>query len=330
MKKVNQLLSSLTALLVIMSLYSCQDTEDTTTQGNWVRRSYFEGSNRSHSSAFTIGSRFFVVGGYTGDEYTRDLWEYDAVLDAWTRRADFPGSPRANAAAFTIGSKGYYGTGYDGKNRLRDFWSYDPDTDTWTEETPFPGTARYNAIGFSLSGKGYIGTGFDGSEQKDFWQYQPESGGSWKSIISMGGAKRSGAFVFVINEVAYIGGGVNNGLYEYDFWAFDGNTETWSEKEALDEDDDYAIARSESVGFNIGPLGYVTTGSQGSLASSTWEYNPTLDVWEDRTNFEGTARTGASVFSDGDRAFVLLGTSSSLRFDDIWEFLPFEESDDDD
>ncbi|WP_339756254.1 Kelch repeat-containing protein [Algoriphagus aquimarinus] len=329
MKKVNQLLSTLAALVMLTLLYSCQEIEDTTTQGNWVRKSYFDGSNRSNSSTFTVGSRHFIVGGYTGDQYTRDLWEYDASQDSWTRQADFPGTSRSNAVAFAIGSNGYYGTGYDGKNKLGDFWSYNPDSDTWTEKKEFPGTARYSAIGFSVSGKGYIGTGFDGSEQKDFWQYEPETN-TWHSFISMGGAKRSGAFVFTINDIAYIGGGINNGLYEFDFWALDGNTETWSQKQDLDEDDDYTIARSESVGFSIGEFGYLATGSQGSLLSATWEYNPFMDDWDDKTDFEGTARSGASVFSDGNKAFVLLGRSSSLRFDDIWEFLPFEDSDDDD
>lgn len=329
MKKPNRLLSTLAALIMLVPLFSCQDTEDTTTEGNWVRRSYFEGSNRSNSSSFTVGSRYFIVGGYTGDEYTRDLWEYDATLDAWSRRADFPGTARSNAVAFAIGSKGYFGTGYDGKNRLGDFWSYDPDSDTWSQLSSFPGTARYGAVGFELTGKGYLGTGFDGSEQKDFWQYEPETD-TWNSFISMGGAKRSGAFVFVINDVAYIGGGVNNGLYEYDFWALDGPSETWTQKKDLDEDDDYTISRSEGVGFSIGSLGYVATGTQGSLLSETWEYDPITDDWADKTAFEGTARTGASVLSDGNRAFVLLGKSSSLRFDDIWEFLPFEASDDED
>ncbi|MEB2774415.1 kelch repeat-containing protein [Algoriphagus sp. D3-2-R+10] len=329
MKKVNQLLSTLAALIMLVPLFSCQDSDDTNTEGNWVRKSYFEGSNRSNSSSFSVDNRHFVVGGYTGDEYTQDLWEYDAVQNSWIRRADFPGTARSNAVAFAIDSKGYYGTGYDGRNRLGDFWSYNPDSDTWTEVSSFPGTPRYGSIGFAIAGKGFIGTGFDGSEQKDFWQYQPETD-TWNSFISMGGAKRQGAFVFVINEVAYIGGGVNNGSYAYDFWALDGTSETWSQKEDLDEDDDYTISRSEAVGFSIGSLGYLATGSQGSLISETWEYDPSLDDWEDKTAFEGTARTGASVFSDGDRAFVLLGRSSSLRFDDIWEFLPFEDSDDED
>ncbi|MCE7054916.1 galactose oxidase [Algoriphagus sp. AGSA1] len=329
MKKPNWLLSTLAALIMLVPLFSCQDAEDTTTEGNWVRRSYFEGNNRSNSSSFSVGSRHFVVGGYTGDEYTRDVWEYDAAQNSWVRRADFPGTARSNAVAFTIGSKGYYGTGYDGRNRLGDFWSYDPETDIWSEVSSFPGTARYSAIGFELAGKGYIGTGFDGSEQKDFWQYQPETD-TWSSFISMGGAKRQGAFVFVINDVAYIGGGINNGSYEYDFWALDGTSETWTQKGDLDEDDNYTIARSEGVGFSIGSLGYIATGTQGSLLSETWEYDPILDDWEDKTAFEGTARTGASVLSDGNRAFVLLGRSSALRFDDIWEFLPFEDSDDDD
>lgn len=316
-------------MLLFLPLVACETTSDDDAEGNWIRRSYFEGTNRSDASTFTIGTRMFVVGGYTGDEYSTDLWEYDPDNDYWIKRADFPGTARSNAVSFSIDSKGYYGTGYDGRYRLGDFWSYNPDSDTWSQIASFPGTARHTAIGFALNGYGYVGTGFDGSEQKDFYKYDPSSD-SWSSIVSMGGAKRSGAFVFVIDDTAYIGGGLNNGSYENDLWALDGETGAWTEKANLDDDDDYSVARNEGTAFTIGGYGYVSTGSISTLTGTTWEYIPGLDEWNEKTDFEGTLRSGASAFSDGNRAYVLLGRSSGLRFDDIWEFRPFETYDEDD
>ncbi|GAB3218704.1 galactose oxidase [Algoriphagus aestuariicola] len=329
MKSTNQLLGFTLALTLVIfsSCVSSDDTEEDT--GNWIRRSYFEGSNRANSSAFTIDGRHFIVGGYTGDAYLNDLWEYDPNTDAWTKRADFPGTARGNAVAFTIDGIAYYGTGYDGRNRLSDFWSYDPANNSWNQIESFPGTARYNALAFGLNGRGYVGTGFDGSEQKDFFQYDPGSK-SWTALSSFGGAKRQGAFCFVLDGKAYLGGGINNGLYQSDFWALDGTDLTWTQKTALDEEDDYTMSRSEAAAFALGGYGYVTLGSNGQLLGTTWEYIPSLDSWEERTAFEGTLRTGASVFYANDRAFVLLGRNSSLRFDDIYEFRPFEEYDEED
>ncbi|WP_215223077.1 Kelch repeat-containing protein [Echinicola shivajiensis] len=322
------ILFSLVGIIALSS--SCVSDEEETSEGNWVRRSYFDGDNRSNAASFTIGERAFIMGGYTGDDYLNDFWEYNPTGDYWERKADFPGKSRSNAVAFSIDGKGYVGTGYDGTDKLKDFWEYDPETNSWRELAEFGGTARYDAVGFSLMDKGYIGTGYDGSEQKDFWQYDPTTD-SWKQIISMGGAKRQGAVAFVIDDIAYIGTGINNGSYEFDLWALDGNTLEWTEKRPIDYDDDYLIYRSNANAFTIGNYGYITVGNRGSILGSTWEYRPSTDEWLEKTDFEGTFRTGASVFSiNNQRAYILLGKSSSLRFDDIWEFEPFVDYNDED
>jgi len=329
MRKVN-LLNLILSFLSIIALASCVTEEEETSEGNWVRRSYFDGDNRSNAAAFSIGDRAYIMGGYTGDEYLNDFWEYNPEGDYWERKADFPGKARSNAVAFEINGKGYIGTGYDGTDKLNDFWQYDPDSDTWKEVASFGGTARYDAVGFSLVGKGYIGTGYDGSEQKDFWQYDPATD-SWKQIISMGGAKRQGAAAFVIDDVAYVCTGINNGSYEFDLWALDGNTLEWTQKKELDYDDDYLIYRSHACAFSMDGFGYISAGIRSSIIGSTWEYHPSTDTWHEKTDFEGTFRTGASAFSiNNERAYVLLGKSSSLRFDDIWELQPFADYDEED
>ena len=38
-----------------------------------------------------------------------------------------------------------------------------------------------------------------------------------------------------------------------------------------------------------------------------------------KTDFAGTARTGAVGFEAGGLSFIALGTNSSQRFDDVWE-----------
>jgi N-acetylneuraminic acid mutarotase len=137
--------------------------------------------------------------------------------------------------------------------------------------------------------------------------------------------------VFIIDDKAYLGTGINSGVYQTDFWVFDPKTEVWTRKRNLDDDeddhDDYTIARSNASSFSMNGLGYITVGEN---AKSIWEYNPSTDIWKERTSLEGSGRTDAIGFSINQRGFVLLGKSGTSYFDDTWEFKPLEEQNDDD
>ena len=321
--------SSLLCIIILsLSIVSCSNDDDSDEYGNWVESSTFDGDSRGNAVSFTIGNKGYIVTGYDGDDYLSDTWEYNSEGDYWVRKADFPGTARSGAVGFSLNGKGYIGTGYDGDDELKDFWEYDPDTNQWTQKADFGGTARYGAIGFSVNGYGYIGTGYDGSEQKDFWKYDAASD-TWEQVIGFGGEKRQNATVFVINNVAYIGTGIHNGATEYDFYSFDGTT--WTRLTDLDDDDsDETITLSSSVGFTLNGKGYLATGLSGAVTSTCYEYTPSSDSWEEVPYFEGTSRQDASAFSFDDKAFVLMGRSSSYYFDDVWEYRPDEISDEDD
>jgi len=311
-------------LFLLISFVSCSSDDDED-MGNWVESSSFDGYSRGNSAAFVIGDMGYVVGGYDGDDYLYDLWEYHKDGDYWVQKADFPGKPRSAAVGFTLNGKGYFGTGYDGDDEVKDFWCYDPATNTWTQKADFGGSARTDAIGFAVSGKGYIGTGYDGSELKDFWQYNDVTN-EWKQSLGYGGNKRKEAVVFVIYDKAYLGTGLQNGAFQKDFYEFDGSSETWKRlKDLDDEDEDYKILLASGVGFSLNGFGYITGPS-----SKLWEYNPIIDTWDDRPDFEGSPRQDAVAFSFSDKAFVLMGRSGSYYFDDNWEYRPDEESDEDD
>jgi N-acetylneuraminic acid mutarotase len=317
-------------LLLLITNVGCSSDDDNTEYGNWVESSSFDGSARANSVSFVIGDKGYLVGGYDGDDYLNDLWEYNKEGDYWVRRADFPGQPRSSAVGFAIDGKGYFGTGYDGDNKLKDFWCYDPETDSWTQKADFGGSERYGAVGFAVLGKGYIGTGYDGSEQKDFWQYNPISN-EWTQSIGFGGDKRKDAVSFVIDDKVYMGTGLINGLYQNDFYVFDGATEVWTRlKDLDDEDEDYSLLLSNAVSFTLNGLGYIATGESSGISTNLWEYNPALDQWDEASDFEGSARQDAVSFSFSDAAFVLMGRSGSYYFDDNWEFRPLEELNEDD
>lgn len=317
--------------LAIMGLTSCSnDDDDDDDLGNWVIRSVFDGSPRSGVSGFTIDNIGYMGVGHDGDDYLNSFWAYNIEGDYWSQKADFPGAARNAAVGFSINEKGYIGSGYDGLDEMKDFYSYTPSSNTWSVINEFPGTARRNAVAFGVNGLGYFGTGSDGdNDKKDFWKYNPNSD-TWTELVGFGGNKRRAATTFTIDEKVYLATGVSNGVYLDDFWVFDATTETWTKLLDLDEEDEYAIVRSNAVSFTLNGYGYIACGEISGTANSVWEYNPLTDTWEAKTFFEGATRKDAIAFSNSTRAFVGLGRTGSLYLDNLSEFFPFDEYDDED
>lgn len=323
-----KMFSMASASLCLMA--SCSSDDDDDELGNWTDKSVFDGSPRSSSAYFTIGNIGYSGVGYDGDDYLTSFWAYDMDGDYWSQKADFPGAARNAAVGFAIDNKGYIGSGYDGLDELSDFYSYDPSSNTWTAIAEFPSTPRRSALAFGINGYGYFGTGFDGdNDRKDFWKYDPNTD-SWSELVGFGGDKRRSATTFTIGDKVYMGTGVSNGIYLDDFWVFDSATESWTQLLDLDEEDDYAIVRSNAVGFTLNDYGYIATGTSGGTLQSVWEYDPLNDTWEAKTSFERTSRQDAVVFSNNVRAFIGLGRTGSLYLDDLEEFFPYDEYDDED
>jgi N-acetylneuraminic acid mutarotase len=328
-------------IAVMMCMTACnEDPESESTMGNWILTTPFKGARRASAIVFTIGNKAYVGLGYNGTDYFADLYEYDPELGFWQTKASFPGIGRERAVSFSAGGKGYVGLGYNRNlvtEELGDFWEYDPNTDTWTQLSDFGGTARYNAVGFCIGERCYVGTGNDGANNyNDFWEYEP-SEDRWTEIASYPGQKREEALAFVLQGKGYICGGRNNGLYNIDFWEFDPEGRSWT-KRTPDSSEEYydeftsAVQRYNAVAFTINEKAYIATGvpSGGSVDNTVWEYDPGTQIWTQKTSFEGSSRSLAVAFSINDRAFLGTGQSGSSRFDDMWEFRPNEQYNEDD
>lgn len=325
-----------TTLLVLVLLVGCNSSEDDPL-GNWIKKSDFEGRPRGSAVSFVINDKAYVGLGYNDDdddEYLKDFWTYNPLIDRWDRIADFPGQGRVAAVAFSINGKGYIGTGYDGDNKLKDLWEYDPELDTWTRKDDFAGGARYKAVGFSLGNYGYIGTGYgdDSVDKIDFYRFDPTAatGSQWVKVQSIGGSKRRGATAFTNNGKAYVCTGISNGTFLTDMWEYDPTVDTWTKKEALDYDDTWTILRQNSCSFVLDNKGYIFLGEKTSTLSDVWEYDFSADTWVEKTSFEGSARTNAVAFTVGGKAIIATGQTGSYYLDDVWEFRSFEEYNEDD
>ena len=329
----NKAVIRLLCLSAILTLfYNCNSDDDSDdTDGNWVKKSTFNEEARSSSSAFTIGNIGYMGTGYDGDDYYNDFWSYNMDTNSWQQLSDFPGVERSAASSFVINNEGYMGTGYNGDSNeeLSDFYKYNTSTNSWTQIADFGGSARYGTVGFGGDEFGYVGTGYDGSDKKDFFKYDPTDD-SWTEVYGFGGDKRRDGVTFTIDNNVYLGTGISNGVYETDFWVFNLDTELWTELEDIDEDDDDYVYRSNAVAFTIDGKGYVACGEYGGSIDTVYEYTPSSETWEEKTEFELYARRDAISFSNGSRAFVALGRNGTLYLDDNMEFFPNAEQDDDD
>ncbi|TRW26400.1 galactose oxidase [Flavobacterium zepuense] len=324
LSKNNKLVLGLAFCAALFS--GCSSDDSSEDVGNWITSTVFDGSPRSGAVSFVIDNYAYVGTGYDGDDYLQDFWQYDINGGYWVQKASYPGIGRSSAVAFTASGSGYIGTGYDGTNELADFYKYDPSSNTWSQIADFGGSARRAAVGFNSATKGYVGSGFDGDgDRKDFYRYNPETN-TWEEQFGFGGNKRREGVTFTIGTKVYFGTGASNLVNQTDFWAFDTTSETWTRLKDLDDDDAYTIARTNATGFSIGNYGYICGGDNNIV----WEYNPLTDEWDEKTTFEGVTRQDAIAFNTDTRGFVLLGKYGNYYYDDMFEFKPFDEYDDED
>jgi len=80
--------------------------------------------------------------------------------------------------------------------------------------------------------------------------------------------------------------------------------------------------RRDAVGFSIGTLGYIGTGTSTATDNSDlWEYNSTTDVWSQKASL-ATPRHAAVGFSIGPKGFIGTGLNGSTPLSDFWEYNP--------
>ena len=345
-----KILRSIAGLLCVCGLLvfpSCNKSSPTAVLGDWTKQTPFFGIPRAGAVSFTIGTKAYVGLGFNGNvvspnpDYPKDFWVYDVQNNIWDSVAPFPGLGREQAVAFSLNGKGYVGTGFnrDSLVYLRDFWEFDPTANTygqWTRLKDFHGAARTNAVAFDDGTYGYLGTGYNSNYFIDFYQYNPTLD-SWNIIASPSGDKRQQAMTMTINGKTYLFGGVNNGSFTFDMWEFDPaelalGHHPWTNRTPLTTDAQYnnfraAVNRYDAVAFTLNNKGYISTGSNGSILNTTWQYDPSNQTFTLMTPFERFARSQAVAFVLGNETigyhgFVSTGSQGNNYFDDMMEFLP--------
>ncbi|HEY4966781.1 MAG TPA: kelch repeat-containing protein [Puia sp.] len=302
--------------------------------GNWAKVSELPLNGRSEAVSFTIGNFAYLGSGLDSSNGSLgDFWKYDPVKNSWEQVASLPkGAERSSAVGFSVGNTAICGTGFNGSNYLNDFYRYDPVSNSWTKiNSAFPGKARSEAVAFGIDSSGYVGTGYDGNNAlADFYRYNP-SDDSWTSI-PFNEVARYSSVVFVFNKKAYLVTGTNGNTLVSEFLVFDPakTSGNWTPLQSITNassdafDDSYTtIMRQNGAAFLIGDKAYISTGEdRGSPYTYTWEYDFAVDLWVEKTPFEGPPVTGAVGISVNNRGFIATGKNQRTVSDFSWEFQP--------
>ncbi|MDR1581796.1 MAG: galactose oxidase [Prevotellaceae bacterium] len=218
--------------------------------------------------------------------------EEEELIGNWTFLGSFDGEARGDATGFVIGDAAYICFGYNGKQNaaLKDLWEYNPSNKTWKQKTIVKN-----------------------SEGKD--------------SITFPGTARYAAVSFSVGGKAYVGLGYDGKTALKDFWEYDPKTDKWTKI----EEEFPGVERYYAVGASVGGKGYVGTGYDGGsnlkdFYSFTPGTTPGSGTWATISSYEGSKRSGASVFVIGNYLYMLGGTANDGNPTDMQKYDPSKDT----
>ncbi len=136
---------------------------------------------------------------------------------------------------------------------------------------------------------------------------------------------RWGASTFVIDSIAYVVGGRSGNLDRVEMYAYNLNTDTWTQKASI------PAARRLAASFALNGKGYVSCGLVGSSTklNDLWEYDPSTDSWSARATFPGQDRYGTWHFALAGFGYVgggNIGSASGPFLSDAFRYDPVQDS----
>jgi len=122
---------------------------------------------------------------------------------------------------------------------------------------------------------------------------------------------------FAIGGKGYVGSGYSGITSSVlnDFWEWDQNTNTWSQKANIP-----GTGRNEATGFSVGGYGYLGTGYMPSPVSDFYQYNPATNTWTTIAPFGGGVRVESVSFSIGNSGYLGTGWDGISFRNDFWEY----------
>ncbi|MGV6861185.1 MAG: kelch repeat-containing protein [Putridiphycobacter sp.] len=195
--------------------------------------------------------------------------------------------------------------------------------DTWEQKDSVNGPPRSNCTSFVLDGEGWVIGGLDQTEfKRKMYSYDIDQD-DWDDELAIGGLNgsglnRGGAISFASHGKGYVGLGQGNGVAFFnDLWAYDPETESWSQKSTF-----MGSARRNAVCFEIDHIAYVGTGQdENGFTKDFYKYDSETNTWTQVSDFGGSARKGAVGFAMGAQGYVGTGDNGIL-VNDFWQYEP--------
>ena len=298
----------------------------------WTKLAVAAGPSAREDHTWTvIGDQAYLFGGRTADGPANDLWAFNLTTDEWHElRPSGPApEPRFGHTATAVPGVGLVVWSGQGSSQFfDDIWTYDPGVDAW-HELPSLGAvpeARYGSCA-SLGPhvRLWISHGFtqDDGRFDDTRAYDFVTG-EWTDETPSGDrpVKRCLHDCFwAPNNTLVLYGGQTTGVPALDdIWTYDPASSSWT------EGPEQIAAPRQLYALGVAPNGaafaFGGRDIDGAYLADTWTINssvPRLDPIEPGDS--PTARLGAAMIVDLDRALLFGGQDDDGLLSDMWSFV---------
>jgi hypothetical protein len=248
-----------------------------------------------------------------------ETWAYDVATNTWINMKPASGPPEKAAVDLVYDSESDRVILFGGNWGDSDTWAYDYNTNTWTEMAKGPGNhLGYRMAYDSESDRCIL---FGGLERpsgvyNDTWAYDFNTD-TWtimEPVTSPAGRNYHGmAYDLKADRIILFGGG-NWSKNMADTWAYDYNTNTWTELESVEGA--HPRARSYlALVYNIGADRTILFGGDAG-GHETWSYDYSTNTWAKlETSKNPVVSRHAMTYSSVDDRVILFGGQIGQNFD---------------
>jgi uncharacterized repeat protein (TIGR03803 family) len=249
----------------------------TSTQSYTVHNSWSSGKAMTTGVQWpmtgTIGSKIYVIGGYTATAAVADNQIYNPTTNTWTTGAVLPTAMAQGATAVVNNTLYIFGGSANGGGTVTNAtWAYNPTTNKWTSKSAMP-TARCSMEAVVEKGIIYVIGGYNGSRLNTVESYNPTTD-TWteESPLLVG---KSEIAAGLIGTTIVASGGFASGGVTGDTEGYNATTNVWT---SLTAD---SVFRNGACAGAIGGDLYVSDGNDNSnnALSANEGFNLTKNAW---------------------------------------------------
>ena len=267
----------------------------------WTQMEPPSGPTRRGANALAYDTESDRIILFGGADYTwlhgpkDDTWAYDYNTNTWTELAKGPADHLGPRMAYDAESDRIilFG-GYDMSGSVfTDTWAYDFNSDTWTEMKPStnPPGRNFQAMAYDATADRVLMWGGFNLNSKPVWSYDFNTD-TWEAITHEDGPlpelRDYPVMVYDVesDRTILFGGETKSAQGGDDTWAYDYNTNTWTEMEPITNPGKlsrHALVYSTAADRIILFGGYKIGSPKFEYSAETWSYDLNSNTWTNVT-----------------------------------------------